>query len=139
MLVMFFVCGPLYAGSGSAIIEGKTSSGRTSVKISVQDIVGTFEHVELTIDGKSYKITNNGAKETVIQDKENKVYFLTLESEDRIFRMWMVPGSEKVVSQSDGSYKSTFAAVIEASDPRKEGKWDFAPRITIGCTLDYSI
>ncbi len=51
----------------------------------------------------------------------------------------MVPGSEKIISQSDGSLHTRFAAVIEASDPRKDDKWSMTPRITIGCELEYSI
>ncbi|MGJ8677327.1 MAG: hypothetical protein ACSHX0_07400 [Akkermansiaceae bacterium] len=127
----------LHAGSADAVIKGQTSSGRTSVEILVQDMVGPINRVKLEIDGESYIITD--AKETVIEDRKNGVYILLIESETAVFRMWMIPGTEKNIKTSDSSYECTFAAIIEATDPRKKHKWTLTPRITIGCKLIYSI
>ena len=126
-----------FAGSADALIKGITASKRTSVEVSVGDISGLIRHVKLEIDGKSYTIKSG--KDTVIRDEKNGVYVLIIENENHLFRMWMIPGSEKVISKTSGSYRSTFAAVIEATDPRGSDKWKFTPRITIGCSLDYSI
>lgn len=125
------------AGSNDAFIKGETSSKRTSLEVSVSDITGTLNKAKLTIDGKSYEIS--GDNQTVIRDKVNGVYILIVENETHIFRMWMIPGSEKVTSKGENHYNSTFAAVIEATDPRKSEKWHLAPRITIGCSLKYSL
>ena len=131
----------LHAGSNTAYIKGETSSGRTAVEINVQDIEGRFISAKLTIDGNTYVLKNdeNTTHETVIYDKANGVYILILESNTKVFKLWMIPGSEKVISKGDGHYQSSFAAVIEATDPREGDKYSFTPRITIGCTLKYSL
>lgn len=127
----------VYGGSNDALIQGMTSSKRTSVAVSVGDVTGLVRSVSLTIDGKSY--TFNPDNSTVIKDEEHGIYVLIAEAKGYHFKMWMVPGTEKVVSKSDNGFKSRFAAIIEATDPRKGDKWTMTPRITIGCTLDYSI
>lgn len=143
LLVVFLVLsGGVQAGSNEAVITGKTSSGRTELEARVQDITGQFRSVTLTVDGKTMEFRfdeSDDVRTTVIRDEENDVFLLLMEGEDKVFRLWMVPGSEKVLEKSSGSYQSTFAAVIEATDPRESGKWTLTPRITIGCRLDYSI
>ena len=136
-LILLFITSNLFAGSADAVISGITSSKRTKIDVRVGDISGIIRRVTLTIDGKSY--TFNPSKDEVIHDKKSGVYVLIAEDSERIFRMWMIPGSEKVIHSSSGAYKSKFAAKIEATDPRKNDKYTLTPVITIGCLLDYSI
>jgi len=137
LFIFFLFSSLVYAGSNDATITGITSSKRTKVEISVGDVTGLIRKVNLTVDGKSYILTPKNS--TVFKDDENGVYVLIAESNDYHFKMWMIPGSEKIVSKTSSSLKTTFAAVIEATDPRKGDKWKMTPRITIGCKLDYSI
>jgi hypothetical protein len=128
---------PAFAGSADAIIRGKTESGRTEVEVRVGDIDGLIQYVKLTVDGKSYTISDADLlPQSVIRDSENGIYVLILNAEGREFRLWMIPKSEKIAEQGNGIYRSSFAAVIEATDPRKSDG-SLTPRITIGCKLDY--
>ena len=130
---------PATAGSADAIIKGKTESGRTELEIHVGDIEGFVRKVSLTIDGKTYNISGGESKfQSVIRDRKNGVYVIIIKSEDKEFTLYMIPNSEKVINQGSGHYESRFAAVIHATDPREsDGK--LTPKITIGCTLDWSI
>lgn len=142
LVVFLLLSGGVQAGSADAIITGKTSSGRTELEVAVQDITNQFRWAKLTIDGESMEFRFDEAddmRSTVIRDVENGFYFLMMECEEKVFRLWMVPGSETVLVNTSGSYRSRFAAVIEATDPRKNGKWALTPRITIGCVMVYSV
>lgn len=144
LLTIIFISfsGLALAGTNDAKIMGKTSSGRTELEISVEDISGIFRRVELHIDGSTLSIINEGKseiRETVIRDEVNGIYVLVLENDSAVFRLWMIPGTEKIHEKGDGIYRSQFAAVIEATDPRKKDKFTFTPRITIGCSLTWSI
>lgn len=136
-ILFFSLVSGLFAGSADAHIVGTTSSGRTSVEVDVGDIDGILGRAKLTIDGKSYEITQG--RQTVIRDEANSIYVLMIESETQIFRMWMIPNTEKVIPCTDGATKIRFGAIIEATDPRQDEKWKLTPRITIGCTLNYEI
>lgn len=139
ILALAFLVTPTLAGSADAMIRGKTQSGRTEVRVEIGDIEGSIRSVNLTIDGKSYTLSGEGeGKQSVIRDRGNGLYVLILHAEGKVFRLWMIPGSEKVTNQSPGVYRSRFGAVIEATDPRKE-YGSMTPRITIGCTLDWEI
>lgn len=120
------------------MIRGKTESGRTELEIRVGDIDGLIRSVKLTIDGESYLVDGAEAlPQAIIRDQENGVYFLILDATECKFRFWMVPGSEKITEQGPGLFRSKFAAVLEATDPRKENHAKMTPRITIGCTLEW--
>lgn len=142
----FFVClilavsSSLFGGSADAVIRGKTQTGRTELEVRVGDIEGSIKSVKLTIDGESYLIVgDDSVSQTLIRDVENQVYVLVVEGGGKLFRMWMVPGSEKVLKKGSGVFRSRFAAVVEATDPRKDKDGQQTPRITIGCTLDWEI
>ena len=139
-LILLLVTGITYAGSADAIIRGETSSKRTAIEVHVGDITGLISYVKWTVDGKTYEIKEGeGLPQTVIKDTENGVYLLTISSKDKDFKLWMIPGTEKILEKTGSGMRTQFAAVIEASDPREKGKWTLTPRITIGCKLDYSI
>lgn len=122
------------------MIRGRTVCGRTALEVRVGDLEGAIRSVKLTIDGESYEMkVADGAPQTVVRDRENGVYFLVLEADGREFRLWMIPGSEKILEQGDGVYRSRFGAVLEATDPRKVKSGDMTPRITLGCTVEWVI
>ena len=130
---------PALAGSADAVIRGKTESGRTEIEVRVGDIDGSIRSVSLSVDGKSFTISGaDSAFQSVVRDRENGVYVLVLRAEGREFRLWMIPKSEKITEQGSGVYRSSFAAVIEATDPRRSDG-SLTPRITIGCKLDWEI
>jgi hypothetical protein len=138
--LLLAVASPLMAGSADAVVRGKTESGRTEVEVRVGDMDGLIRSVKLTIDGESYSSTaGDDAPQSVIRDPKNGVYVLVLEADGRKFRLWMIPRSEKIIEQGAGVYRSRFAAVIEATDPRKAKSAELTPRITLGCTLDWEI
>lgn len=135
VLSLFFILNTIaIAGSSDAQITGVTASKRTSFELSVGDIDGL---IRLTVDDKTYRFVPDNS--IVIRDEDNGVYVLIAENEKYHVKVWMVPGSEKVLTKGNGVLKTSFAAVIEATDPRKNDKWSQTPRITIGCMLDYSI
>ncbi len=137
LLIWFLFLSFASAGSSDAIIRGETSSKRTQVELHVGDVTGLIREVALTIDGQSYTFVPE--RSTVIKDEESQVYVLIADHEAYEFKMWMIPGSEKVKSKTAHGLKSSFAAIIEATDPRGSSKWKMTPRITIGCTLDYAL
>ncbi len=142
LLICFLlaISNPLIAGTADALIRGKTESGRTELEVRVGDIDGLISSLKLTIDGESYSITNaESLPQSVVRDQKNQVYFFILDAGGQQFRLWMIPNSEKIVKQGLGVYRSTFAAVLEATDPRKGKNGKLTPRITIGCTLDWKI
>ncbi|WP_395752236.1 hypothetical protein [Prosthecobacter sp.] len=140
LFLLLLITNPLMAGSADAVIRGKTESGRTAFELRVGDIEGSVSFVKLTIDGESYTIPNvESSSQTVVRDPKNQVYFLVLEAGGRKFRLWMIPNTEKIITKGPGSYHSRFAAVLEATDPRKKNEGKLTERITLGCTLDYEI
>jgi hypothetical protein len=77
---------PAFAGSADAIIRGKTESGRTEVVVHVGDIDGLIRYVKLSVDGKSYTISDADLlPQSVIRDRENGIYVLVLRAEGREF------------------------------------------------------
>ena len=130
------------AGSADAIIKGETASKRTNFELHVGDLDGLVRYLKFTVDGKGYQFSEDQISDsTVIRDQKIGVYVIVMQAENRKFKIWMIPGSEKVKVNGPGKYRSTFAAKIEASDPRKpaEQSWRMTPVITIGCRIDYSI
>ncbi|WP_395736346.1 hypothetical protein [Prosthecobacter sp.] len=140
LFLLLLISNPLMAGSADAVIRGKTESGRTAFELRVGDIEGPISFVKLTIDGETYTIPNvESSSQTVVRDPENQVYFLVLNAGGKEFKLWMIPNTEKVTKKGPGSYHSRFAAVLEATDPRKQNEGKMTERITLGCTLDYEI
>ena len=129
------------AGSADAVVRGKTESGRTKLELRVGDIDGLVRSLKLTIDGETYSLSGDEllGTSTVIWDKANGVYVVVVNSPRISFRFWMIPKSERVSVSTSDAYRSRFAAIIQATDPRKKKSGADTPRITIGCTLDYSI
>lgn len=129
----------VFAGSADAIIKGRTESGRTEIEVRVGDLEGLVSFVKVTIDGESYTFHQDDIGATVIRDTKNGIYVIALNAKGKQFRLWMIPKTENVLQSGNGVYRSRFAAVLEATDPRKAKAGNLTERITIGCTLNYSI
>lgn len=126
------------AGSADAVLRGKSSSGRTEFELKVGDLDGLIRWVRVAIDGKEYVIDDADRwRQTVVRDQKNEIYVMVLETDSRTVRFWMVPGSERVIEQRRGAYRSEFKAILEASDPRDDGR--DTPRIVLECRLDWEI
>ncbi len=140
-ICLFLAISPvLRAGTAETVIRGNTESGRTQIEVRVDDGGSRISYVKLTIDGESYSIDDvDSLPQAFIRDDKNSVFFVVVEARGRQFRLWMVPKSEKVIEQEPGTYRSRFAAVIEATDPRKAKGGQLTPWITIGCTLEWKI
>ncbi|MGE9267305.1 MAG: hypothetical protein ACQKBY_04345 [Verrucomicrobiales bacterium] len=134
------MAGWAWGGSADALLRGETSSGRTKLELRVGDLDGLIREVKLTVDGEEITWKNaDHSPQTVIRDVENGVYVLSVTQGEKSFRLWMVPGSEKVVKKGPNEFESRFAAIIEASDPRAKTPLKWTPRITIGCHLKWKI
>jgi hypothetical protein len=136
-----------HAGSdGTAIIKGKTGTGRTQVEIHTSDIDQGVKYLKFTIDGKSYEfnLREEKKKETygyIIHDWKNQVFTILVDNRKIDFKFWMVPGTRKTEGETQDHW--SFFAYVEATDPREyseETKNEpMSPRIYLHCTLDYSL
>ena len=141
LVCLFLAITPaLEAGTAETVIRGKTESGRTQIEVRVDDGGSRISYVKLTNDGESWSIDDvDSLPQAFVRDDKNGVLFVVVEARGQQFRLWMVPNSEKVVEQEHGTYRSRFAAVIVATDPRKAKGGQLTPWITIGCTLEWII
>ncbi len=137
--LLLVLTGSLSAGSADARIIGKTESGRTQFELFVGDIDGLVRSVIWTIDGETSTIAESEiVSQTVLRDVDNGVYVVVVHAKKKAFKLWMIPGSEKVSKETGAAYHSRFGAVLEATDPR-ESNHSLSPRITIGCHLTWEI
>ena len=140
LILMTGLLSPLMAGSTHAEIEGKSASGRTGLRLLVENIEGDVGLVQLTIDGKTTTIKRADIKhQTVIRDREHGVYVISVASDERTFRLWMIPRSEKVLKSGHGLRQSRFSAVLEAEEGLKSGGYVRTPRITVECSLQWTL
>ena len=147
LLLSFFFLTPLYAGSdGTAIIKGRSGTGRTLLELHTSDIGEGVKFLKFTIDGKSYEFDVRKDEETygyVIHDHENKVFTVFVDNRKIDFKFWMIPGKQKITEQKGTSEKWEFDAYVEATDPREFSEETrnepMSPRIHLHCTLDYSL
>jgi hypothetical protein len=112
-----------HAGSdGTAIIKGKTGTGRTQVEIHTSDIDQGVKYLKFTIDGKSYEFNlwEEKKKETygyIIHDRKNQVFTIFVDNRKIDFKFWMVPGTRKIEGETSEHW--SFYAYVEATDPRE--------------------
>ena len=138
---------PAIAGSdGTAVIKGKSGTGRTQLELHTSDIGYGVKYLKFTIDGKSYEFNVRKDPDTygyVIHDHKHKVFTVIVDNQKIDFRFWMLPQKKKVLEQKGSSEKWEFEAYIEATDPRKfteeTRNQPMAPKIHLFCTLDYSL
>ncbi len=136
-----------YAGSdGTAIIKGKSGTGRTQIEIHTTDIDNGVKYLKYTIDNKSYEfnLVNDKANETygyVIHDSKNQVFTVFVDNKKIDFKFWMIPGTRE--TKEDSNHKWKFFAYVEGTDPREfteeTRNHPMSPRIYLHCTLDYSL
>ncbi|MEM7699715.1 MAG: hypothetical protein AAF236_15075 [Verrucomicrobiota bacterium] len=140
ILLLFLTMLPLaaIAGSNEAIITGQSGSGRTEIRLSVQDISGSVNSISLSIDGESYEM-KSFESETVVVDRDRGVFVLVAREGSKEVQFWMIPDSLRLVGESDNSESWEFRAIVRATDPRAEKQGLFAPDIELICKLDYEI
>jgi len=146
LFAALLVC-PLMAGAdGTAIIIGKSASGRTQLELHTSDIGHGVKYLKFTIDGKSYEVDVRKERETygyVIHDHKHKVFTVVVDNSKIDFKFWMIPSKQKITEQKGTSEKWEFEAYVEATDPREYGEntrnEPMSPRIHLLCTLDYNL
>lgn len=150
LLFTFFgilLISPLIAGSdGTAIIKGKSGTGRTLLELHTSDIGHGVKFVKFTIDAKSYEFNVRKDPEThgyVIYDHKNQVFTVTVDNKNIDFKFWMVPNKQKITKLKGSSEQWVFEAYVEATDPRyfsdETRNHPMSPKIHLSCTLDYSL
>jgi hypothetical protein len=138
---------PLFAGSdGTAVIKGRSGTGRTLLELHTSDIGAGVKFLKFTIDGKSYEFDVRKDPDTfgyVIHDHKNKVFTVFVDNKKIDFKFWMIPGKQKITEQKGTSEKWEFYAYVEATDPREFAdatrNQPMSPRIYLYCTLDYNL
>lgn len=138
---------PLIAGSdGTAVIKGRSGTGRTLLELHTSDISAGVKYLKFTIDGKSYEVDVRKDQDTygyVIHDHKHKVFTVFVDNKKIDFKFWMIPTKQKITEQHGTSEKWEFFAYVEATDPREftdETRNDpISPRIYLYCTLDYNL
>ena len=138
---------PLFAGSdGTAIIKGRSGTGRTLLELHTSDISHGVKYVKFTIDGKSYEFDLRKDKDTygyVVHDHKSKVFTVVIDNKKIDFKFWMIPSKQKIIEQKGTSEKWEFYAYVEATDPRgfddQTRNQPMSPKIYLHCTLDYSL
>lgn len=138
---------PAFAGAdGTAVIKGRSGTGRTQVEIHTSDIDNGVKYIKFTIDGKSYEFNPREEKhrETygyIIHDWKHQVFTIFVDNEKIDFKFWMIPGTRKTEPKSPDNWK--FFAYVEGTDPREytsdTRNNPLSPRIYLYCTLDYSL
>jgi len=147
LLLSLLIINPLLGGSdGTAIIKGRSGTGRTLLELHTSDIGGGVKYIKFTIDGKSYEFDVRKDPETygyVIHDHKNEVFTVFVDNKKIDFKFWMIPGKRKIKEQKGTSEKWEFYAYVEATDPREFSdetrNHPMSPRIYLYCTLDYNL
>ena len=138
---------PLFAGSdGTAIIKGRSGTGRTLLELHTSDIGGGVKYIKFTIDEKSYEFDVRKEKDTygyVVHDRKNKIFTVVVDNKKIDFKFWMIPSKQKITEQKGHSEKWEFYAYVEATDPREfhdqTRNHPMSPKIYLYCTLDYNL
>ncbi|WP_447642808.1 MULTISPECIES: hypothetical protein [Chitinophagaceae] len=132
------------AGSGTAYLTCRSESGRTLFNAEIQDIDGTIEKAELTVDGT--KLNFDDAENTsIIFDSKNGVYTIAIEnasdkdfSKHKFLKFWAIPKTFKIITETDTEVKYEFKAKLYSTEPR-QGKSLQTPVIEVNCILEYKI
>lgn len=138
---------PLLAGSdGTAVIKGRSGTGRTLIELHTSDIGAGVKYFKVTIDEKSYEFDLRKEKGTygyVIHDRKNDVFTVVVDNERIDFKFWMIPKTRKITEQMGTAEKWQFYAYVEATDPREFNQdtrnHPISPKIYLYCTLDYNL
>jgi hypothetical protein len=138
----------IYAGSGDAVIDCKSGSGRTTLHFLDQDIQGQFQGGTFSIDKKSIEYlpqydsktnTDHPFSWMIVNIKEG-VYTLFYQDTKHTLNFYALPKSMKKVKKDLGNEEHyQFNAIIDwrSSDPRSTGLLN--KQIWLSCTMDYSI
>lgn len=144
ILLLAVFTSTVFAGSGTAVLTCESESGRTKLKIYLQDVVGLLEGAEFTIDNSTIKFGNNDEVYTIF-DPKNGVFTMHIEgkaSEEnpnpKYLQFWAVPLTFKTVKNADYHQIYEFRAKVYGSEPRPD-KAMHCPVIELKCRLEYQI
>ena len=131
-------------GSGTAFLDCKSESGRTTLHAELQDIVGLLEKAKLTVDSKKLGFTEDDEAYTIF-DPQKKVFTVYITGKinkdfpnGRFIQLWALPETFKIISGGRENQVYEFKARIEATEPRKN-KALRIPQVELYCKLTYSI
>ena len=131
-------------GSGPAYLTCKSESGRTLFKATIDDIDGTFQEAELSVDGVKLKFSDTDQAYCIF-DSANGVYTLFIESGSgkdfanyKYLKFWSIPQTFKALLSTREHEKYQFKAKLYAKDPRNN-KGPQTPTIELRCVLEYQI
>ncbi len=123
------------AGSSDAIIECKSTSGRTMLSFYDTDATGNFNGGELSIDSSTISY-DKSADVTIVEDLKHGVYTLSYYNKNQFLTFYALPKTVKDKSTNALMYY-TFSAVISPSttDPRTQSRLN--KTIQVKCTSTY--
>ena len=136
-----------YAGAdGTAVIKGRSGTGRTQIEIHTSDVENGVKYLKYTIDGKSYEfnLREEKPKETygyIVHDWKNQVFTIFVDNKKIDLKFWMIPGTRKTENDSQDCW--SFFAYVEGTDPREFSEetrnHPLSPRIYLHCTRYYNL
>lgn len=142
--LVFLSTSSLRIGSGTAILKGKSDSGKTSFIAHLQDIIGIMEGAKFTIENSTVEFDSDDNAGIVI---DSKVGVLTLFIEGkgtkdypngRHVQFWAIPSTFKIIKEESGHKVYEFRAKIQGTEPRI-GKGLQSSVTELNCSLEYEI
>jgi len=131
-------------GSGTAFLDCKSESGRTTLHAELQNIMGLLEKAELIVDSKKLGFTEDDEAYTIF-DPQKKVFTVYITGKinkdfpnGRFIQLWALPETFKIINGDRENQVYEFKARIEATEPRKN-KALRIPQVELNCKLTYSI
>jgi len=131
-------------GSGTAFLDCKSESGRTTLHAELQNIMGLLEKAELIVDSKKLGFTEDDEAYTIF-DPQKKVFTVYITGKinkdfpnGRFIQLWALPETFKIINGNRENQVYEFKARIEATEPRKN-KALRIPQVELNCKLTYSI
>ena len=107
------------AGSdGTAIIKGKSGTGRTLLELHTSDIGHGVKFIKFTIDAKSYQFNVRKDPDThgyVIYVHKSQVFTVTVDNKNIDFKFWMVPNKQ--------SHSKCRMVICLLAQSRKPNEW----------------
>ncbi|NCN27574.1 hypothetical protein GW915_08365 [bacterium] len=146
------------AGSGPAIVECKSASGKTKVEFVTQDLYTHGELFMIQIEGNSmeyHSVEENVTKPDMLAslilfnyNSKHKILNLTAQKtgesgKEYFSTLTALPASIKVTNNQSHSLKLKFEAIYKGFDPRTGEDFyseaNSTDEIYVDCTLDYTI
>ena len=147
LLLISVTSHPVYAGSGNAVIECKSGSGRTTLMFLDQDIQGHFQGGTFTIDKESIdylpqydsKTDKSHPNSWMTVNMKEGVYTLVYRDDKHFLNFYALPSTMQKKKKAGMEAYYQFNGIVESrsSDPRSTSALN--KQIWLGCTMSYSI